>query len=293
MWTLGQGPPVYLMGGFVGDASLFALFVWLLQEEHTCVLCDWTCVNDDRSGDAPQQLQTLSQSVLRMADSLGHDEIALHATSFGCLVGLQMMLDAPDRIAWASLQGGFAARRFSWTEKGLVALARRSGQPMGEFRPVTVVQEQNHRRWFPPFDITRWNFYERQMGSTPVRDVARLASIAGRADLRPRLAEITTPVMIVETEGDGSVATQAQQELAGRLARCTVENIDNCGTLPHLTHPHRLAKLLRRFRNDVTGDSAPDDHAPDDDAPDDHARGDCARGDHATCANAIGDGVSS
>ncbi len=261
VWTLGQGPPLYLMNGFVGDASLLALFVWLLQEEHTCVVCDWSQFHDDRPGDARQRLENLSQSVLRMADSLGHDKVALHATSFGCLVGLQVMLDAPDRIAWASLQGGFAARRFSWTEKGLIALARRSGRSMGEFRPVAVIQEQNHRRWFPPFDITRWSFYERQMGNTPVGDVARLASIAGGADLRPRLSDISTPVLLVGTEGDGAVATRAQEELAGSLVRCTVEYLDNCGTLPHLTHPHRLAKLLRKFRDATAGSSATGDGA--------------------------------
>jgi len=250
VWTLGEGPPLYLLSGFLGDASLFALLVWLLREEHTCVLCDWSSISIDAAEDAGRQLATVAERVLRVADSLGHETFALHGTTYGCLAGLQLMLDAPHRVVRASLQGGFAARRMSVTEKALLAFARRSGRTMGRFKTVAAIQQQNHRRWFPPFDSTRWEFYRDQMSDTPVRDVAGRATIAGQVDLRPQLAEIDTPVLVIRSEGDGRVATEAQHDMARRLPNGIVECLDHCGSLPHLTHPHRLAKLLRMFRDD-------------------------------------------
>ncbi|MGD9855005.1 MAG: alpha/beta fold hydrolase [Planctomycetaceae bacterium] len=250
--TLGQGPPLYLLNGVFGDATMSALLVWLLQEEHTCVVCDWPGIRVGRAGDsAPQRLANLARSVLGAADRLGHGRFALHGTSFGCLVGLQMMLDAPERIERASLQGGSAARRLTRTERGLLGLARRSSRSLGQVPFVSAILRQNHRSWFPPFDETRWNFFEQLAADTPLRQAADAALIAGRVDLSPRLAEIQTPVLVILCEGDGAVSAQAQQELARRLPCSSVETLDNCGALPQLTHPHRLAKLLRAFRDDA------------------------------------------
>jgi 3-oxoadipate enol-lactonase/4-carboxymuconolactone decarboxylase len=248
-WTLGEGPPLYFLNGFVDDESLWALLVWLLREEHMCVICDRPSMERTSARDAHQQLAGLARSVLTIADAQGHDRIALHATSFGCLVALQMLLDEPHRVTRASLQRGFAARRFSWTERSLLSLGCRAQGTMSRLRPAVAIQRLNHRHWFPPFDPTRWDFYEQQLGLTPIRSVADAAWIAGQVDLRTRLQETTTPVLIIQTEGDGQVSTDAQQELVSLLPRAYVQSLDNCGSLPHLTHPHRLANMLRTFRD--------------------------------------------
>jgi pimeloyl-ACP methyl ester carboxylesterase len=250
-WTLGEGPPLYLLNGFVGDETLWALLVWLLRGEHTCVGCEWPSVSRTSAKGAYQQLAVLARSVLTVADALGHGRIAVHATSFGCLVALRMLLDAPHQIGRASLQGGFASKRFSWSERRLMSLGRRARGTMNRLRPAVAIQRLNHRCWFPPFDQTRWDFYEQQHGLTPIRSVAEAAWIAGHVDLRLRLREITTPVLIIPTEGDGQVGTRAQQELAALLPGARVAPLDNCGSLPHITHPHRLAKVLRMFRDEL------------------------------------------
>lgn len=109
------------------------------------------------------------------------------------------------------------------------------------------IQQQNHRRWFPPFDSTRWEFYSDNVGACPVAEAALRARVAGGVDLGPSLPAARVPTLLLQTEGDGSTALAAQQPLLTALPDVRVETLDNTGRLPHLTHPHRLVKSLRAF----------------------------------------------
>ncbi|MBX3437408.1 MAG: alpha/beta hydrolase, partial [Planctomycetaceae bacterium] len=250
--VLGDGPPLYLLNGFWGDAALFALLVWLLKDDYTCVIYDWPGWEAAPAQDADAQLTALAEGVFHIADQLGHSRFALHGTSFGGLVALRMLLDDPHRIERTSLQAGFAARPLSAMERALLQLARLQAKSLGETKTAVAIQRWNHRPWFPPFDATRWEFCEEQMKLTSLYDVTRRVTIAGRVDLRPCLAQIVPPVLVISCEGEGRVVQQAQRELVERIPRGSIVGLDNCGALPHVTHPHRLAKLLRGFRDELS-----------------------------------------
>ncbi|MCA9078526.1 MAG: alpha/beta hydrolase [Planctomycetaceae bacterium] len=249
-YRFGDGPPLYLLNGFVGSHELFALLAWLLKDEHATIAIDWHAETPDKRLSPLEHLHNLSTQVIAVADELGHAEWAMHATSFGCLVAMQAMLDVPDRISRCSLQGAFARRHFSLTERALMLLGRHAQQSLADVSPALRVQQENHRQWFPPFDGTRWSFYEEQMGRTPLRELASRATLSGRVDLTGRLSEIQTPLLVIACEGDGRRSVDAQLDIAERTPHSRVESLDNCGSLPHVTHPHRLAKLLRQFRDE-------------------------------------------
>lgn len=248
--TFGSGPPLFLLNGFLGSHELFALLAWVLRDEHSMVLLDWP-TGDDRSQpiSAQARLSQLALQLVEVADELGHPQWTIHATSFGCLVALQTMLDVPDRVKWASLQGAFVSQRFSLAEKALLFAAKWSKKKVKEVQLARLIQQQNNRLWFPPFDVSRWDFYAQQAGETPVRDYAKLASIAGSVDLSQRLPQIKTSLLLVSCEGDGQRSNTAQREISERLSNSRIESLDHCGAIPHITHPHRLAKLLRQFRD--------------------------------------------
>ncbi len=245
----GSGPPLLLLNGFLGNHELFALLAWLLRDEHETIVIDWPVAGRRERGQPHRRLVQLANQLIDVADELGHQQWAVHASSFGCLVALQAMLDHPDRIVRASLQGAFAQRRFSAVERGLMWAARYSGRRLGDYRTARLIQQQNQRSWFPPFDVTRWDFYSQHIGRTPLRDLAERASLAGGVDLTERMAEINKPLLFISCEGDGRLSTTAQRTLAQRIPHSRVESLDNCGSIPHITHPHRLAKLLRQFRD--------------------------------------------
>jgi pimeloyl-ACP methyl ester carboxylesterase len=157
----GQGPPLYLLCGIGGSLELYALFVWLLRERFRCVL--WEYPGNIPPERHPQNLTAadLADDLWAIADSHGDESFSLYATSFGTVVALTAMLQSPDRVERAVLQGGFAHRRFSWFERSMTRVCCRVPGTMRQFPGRNVVQRQNHRGWFPPFDVSRWQFTSR------------------------------------------------------------------------------------------------------------------------------------
>jgi pimeloyl-ACP methyl ester carboxylesterase len=249
--SLGEGPPVYFLPGFLGDHELFALTAWLLREEFCCVLIDPPADTRVRRVKPETLLDEWSDDVLRLADELGHDRLRLYGTSFGGLLALQMMVKHPDRLQAVALHCTFAGLRLRPLERVLVWLAMRSGRTFGQFQSAMRIQQSNHRHWFPPFDATRWEFFADNVAATPVRDAALRARVAGAVDLGERLPQLRTPTLLIESEGDGRTARAAQETLLAGLPDVRVEKVDNSGRLLHITHPHRLVKLLRSFWDEL------------------------------------------
>ncbi|MGH7200709.1 MAG: alpha/beta fold hydrolase, partial [Planctomycetaceae bacterium] len=122
---------------------------------------------------------------------------------------------------------------------------------------LRAIQARNHRPWFPPFDRGRWQFFLDDTGCVPIRALAARAAIIRDADLRPRLADIAAPVLLVRCEGDGRVLSRCEDELEAALPDARSETLTGCGQLPFLTHPHRLAKSIREFLQPAACGEAP------------------------------------
>ncbi len=255
--TWGQGPPLYFLNGMGGSHELFCLLAYLLHHDYRCVLFDYPGTHrDDGASLAQVTLTDLEDDLLAIADQLGDDRLNLFATSFGCLVALGVMLRRPERIERAILQGGFAHLQLSAAERVLLRVFRWHPGRMWQVPLRRLIQQANHRPWFPPFDQTRWQFFSENSGGVPVRAVAHRAAIIRNADLRPRLPEVAPPVLVIRSEGEAVVAESSHDDLARGLPGARVEFMPATGHIPYLTHPHRLAKLIREFAPSETA------HAP-------------------------------
>lgn len=246
--TLGQGPPLYFLNGLEGTRDLFCLLAWLLREEFRCVLYDATLdagALDSVGGDVARLPDV--QQLLAVADSQGDEEILVYGSGFGGWVALGGMLAAKERIRGAILQGAYARRKFKLLEKLLLFFAKRSRRTLKEVPGWQAIFLQNHRPWFPPFDELRLALFHQIAGNIPVRELAnRLRQLRG-VQLDQRLGEITQPVLLLQSEGEGKLLQQRQRELQQALPNVQTEWLQNSGLVPHWTHPHRVAKLIRQF----------------------------------------------
>jgi pimeloyl-ACP methyl ester carboxylesterase len=240
--SLGAGPPLYFLNGFAGSHELFALLVWLLRDQFRCVLFDYPVLRQGSS-----TLPDLADDVAAIAEVCGDRSINLFATAFGSLVALEVMLRHPRLISRAILQGGFAHRDLSLAERWLVQIGRLMPVRYGRIPGRAAIQRQNHRRWFPPFDTTRFQFFLDNSGVTLVRDLAQRGKIVRDCDLRPQLGQIDQPVLLVRCEGDGQILSGYGDELARGLPHASQDHLNDTGQIPFLTHPHRLAKIIRPF----------------------------------------------
>ncbi len=242
--VLGNGPALYLLPGFSCPAELYCLLVWLLRDE-------FQCVTVEPSGEPPSgvrwSMNDLAESLELVADRWGHRSLSLFGTNFGAAWGLAAARQMPQRISRLILLQGFARRRLSFGERTLLQLCRLSSRTLNSFPGRVVFQTQNHARWFPPFDSTRWQYYLDATGAMPLRELSRRASAIQRFDMRDQFADVSVPVLLIRTEGEGRVAGDCQKDLEQRLTQVEVEWLHTTGQLPYLTHPHRLAKLIRTF----------------------------------------------
>lgn len=243
--TWGQGPPLYLLNGFATTSELYSLLIWLLRDSFRCVVFD-TRVNES-SRRARFTIRDFAQDLFAAMDHHGDNAACLFAPTFGSAVALQATLDRPDRIAGLVLQHGLASRRLSWSERLLAAWCRRSRRTLQSLPWRRRVQELNHRRWFPPFDGTRFEFFVESTGNIPLAELAQKAIAIDSVKLESRLTQVTCPVLLVRTEGQGPLEAASHDALQRGLPNSHSEWLHSAGLHPYLTHPHRLAKLIKPF----------------------------------------------
>jgi pimeloyl-ACP methyl ester carboxylesterase len=250
--TFGNGRPLYFLNGLTGTSNLFCLLVWLLRDDFRCVVFDYpTRSGSTQNGTAkpPRRLtaEGLADDLFAVADSQGDLTFSLFGTSFGGVVALAALTARPSRIDRAILQGAFAHRRLSAMERLLCRTGRFVPGTLAGVPFRNTIQLANHQRCFPPFDYSRWGFFTENSGRTLIREAAERAAIAAACDYRARLTEIRQPVLLIRSEHEGRVSADCNAELARGLPNATTELLHSTGPLAHLTHPHRLAKLVRAF----------------------------------------------
>jgi pimeloyl-ACP methyl ester carboxylesterase len=247
--TLGTGRPIYFLNGLVGTSDLFCLMVWLLRDEFRCVVLDYPT----RTVGSRRLLtnETLASGLFAAADRHGDPSFSMFATSFGSLVALTALASRPDRIDRAIFQAGFAHRRLSALERLLTQFGRHIPGTLASVPFVETFQQANHQRYFPPFDSSRWGFFIGNVSGTAIRDAAARAKILASFDHRSRLADIRQPVLLIRSEHEGLVSAACNDSLQSGLPNATTEVLHSTGPLAHLTHPHRLAKLMKAFLGDI------------------------------------------
>ena len=243
--TWGEGPPLYLLNGFVATAEMSSLMLWLLREQFRCVVFD--TFEDSPVRTVRPVMSHFAAELLAVADHHGDNAIRVFGASFGAAVALQTALEAPARIAGLVLQHGFAQRSLSMSERLLAAWCSRSRRPLSALPGRRRIQELNHRHWFPPFDGTRFEFLVESTGAIPQVELANKALASTSFNVTNRLGEITCPVLLVRTEGEGQIEARCHAVLEHGLKNVRTEWMHSSGMHPSLTHPHRLVKLLKTF----------------------------------------------
>ncbi len=246
-WTWGEGPPVYFLHGLSATSEMYALFIWLLREQYRCVLLNMPGSQAGAKVRGKLTLNDLTTDLFAAADLHGDEKFQVFASSFGCVPTIEALRREPERVERAVLQGGFAHLKLSATERLLIQLGHLMPGTLNILIFRRTIQAYNHRRWFPPFDADRWQFFIDATGRVPIRSIARRAAIIRDYDGREALSHIEQPVMLIRSEGEGVVSSICHEELAARLPHAQIEWLHSCGHLPYLSHPHRLAGIVRPF----------------------------------------------
>ncbi|HXU97635.1 MAG TPA: 4-carboxymuconolactone decarboxylase [Jiangellaceae bacterium] len=246
--------PLLLLGTSIGTsaAALWSASAALLGERFHVVA--WDLPGHGRNTEpvsAGFTMAELASGVLALADQVLTDRgepggrLYYAGDSLGGAVGLQALLDAPDRILAAVLlcTGAKIGTAEGWRERA--ARVRASG--------TTVVINESAERWFAPGFLERDpNVGGRLLDSLRAADpkaYALACEALADFDVRARLAEIAVPVLAVA--GAEDVATQADllREIADGVQRGALQILDGVAHLAPAEAPQEVAKLIMKHLN--------------------------------------------
>jgi 3-oxoadipate enol-lactonase/4-carboxymuconolactone decarboxylase len=252
--TDAPGRPLLLLGPSLGTSaeSLWARCAARLRGDYHVV--GWDLPGHGRSApaDVGFGVPGLAKAVLELADRIRPGETFRYAgDSVGGAVGLQLMLDAPQRV----------------TSAVLLCTGARIGEPAGWRQRAETVRSDgiqavvagSLQRWFSP------GFPDREpavtgellgaLRATDPESYARVCEALATFDVRDRLADISTPVLAVAGADDRPTPPAGLELIAKTVRDGRLVVLDGVAHLAPAERPADVAALLdEHFAGDPTAD---------------------------------------
>lgn len=235
--------PLLLVGPSLGTsaAALWSPAAVPLSEHLRVVGWDLPGHGHHRNDVAVLTISDLAAGVLRLADALAPGQPFHYAgDSVGGAVGLQLLLDAPERVATATLlcTGARIGTEEAWRDRAATVRASGTGSMV----------EGSAQRWFAP------GFLEREpavasvllhvLRDTDAEGYARTCEALATFDVTGRLAEITAPVLAVAGAHDQPTPPALLAEIADGVRHGRLVVLDNVAHLAPAEAPHVVARLV-------------------------------------------------
>jgi 3-oxoadipate enol-lactonase/4-carboxymuconolactone decarboxylase len=182
----------------------------------------------------------LATAVLKLADELGAESFSYAGDSIGGCVGLQLALDAPQRMRSVTVlcTGAVIGTSDGWHDRA--ATVRANG--------IQTVLAGAGQRWFAP------GFVERQPGITAAlldalshtdpESYAQTCEALAAFDVTDRLGEIITPVLAIAGSADIPTPPESLQRIASGVEDGRLVVLDGVAHLAPAEVPDRVAKLI-------------------------------------------------
>lgn len=243
-----DGAPVLVLGNSLGTSracweplvpALSAHFR-LLRYEHRGHGAAFSPSPFSPAPPGPYTVAGLGGDVLALLDAAGIGRVLYAGVSLGGMVGIWLAAHAPERIAALGLVCTSACLppASGWT--GRAARVRASG--------TASIAEQSAQRWFT------LQFRAREPGTVAAftADLAGLddegyagcCEAIAAMDLRPELAAITAPALVIAGDQDPATPPWHGAAIASGIPGARLRVIRGAGHLATVSHPAQTAVLL-------------------------------------------------
>jgi pimeloyl-ACP methyl ester carboxylesterase/DNA-binding SARP family transcriptional activator len=226
--TVGRGPPLVKAANWLNHLEFdWASPVWrrLFRE----IAGRRTLVRYDERGSGLSDLDAAEMSLdawVRdlecVVDACGLSRFPLLGVSQGCAVCIEYAARHPDRVSALILHGGYAAGWRAGAGYGAAEIARRDASieivrhGWGEDTPA---YRQMFTQTFIPGGTAaeiEW-FNELQRRTTTPANAARFMEAFATLDVRPRLAAVRAPTLVLHSRGDQRIDVDHGREIAAGI----------------------------------------------------------------------------
>ncbi len=225
----GVGPPVVLVHGLSGSSRWWRRNIGALTPHRRVYVVDLIGFGASRRARQRFALAEASSYLMRWLDQLELERVSLDGHSMGCLIAAELAADAPERVDRLVLVDPAALPLDARRLRHALSLLRELRYLSPSFLPVLIADAL---RAGP---LTLW----------------RAATALMLVDLRPKLAQIRAPTLVIWGEHDALVPLSFAQQLAQYLRYEELVVIKGAGHVPMWDRPQEFNRVLTKF---VIGD---------------------------------------
>jgi pimeloyl-ACP methyl ester carboxylesterase len=227
------GLPIVLIPGLLCTVRIYEHQVQALGQRHPVLLANhWS----------HSSMAEIAGSILDIAP----ETFALAGTSMGGYVALEIMRQAPDRVAKLILLSTSAKPDTPERSEGrrkLVATVRQEGVRTAiKTMWPNLVHPARHED-LPLLSI--FNEMADELG--PDAFARQIDAIIGRADSRPDLPKIKVPTLVVAGADDKLITPDNSKEIADGIPGARLETVAYCGHMGMIERPETYTRLLGEF----------------------------------------------
>jgi pimeloyl-ACP methyl ester carboxylesterase len=261
----GEGPVVVLLHAALGDRRMWDAQFTSLAATHRVIRYDRRGFGE--TADGPGEYAHY-EDLLALLDARGIEQAALVGASMGGACALDAALAAPERITRLVLLGS-GLTGHTWPDHMQADIARLTAEILPADR---LARYQAREGDVDPADVRAMadaNISylvagpERDVSVLPPEMVARVREMCEQVyhhdwtapqwteripDTRHRLAEITTPALVVIGTADAPGLVELSGHLAASLPNAELVELADTGHLPSMERPAEVTALIRKFR---------------------------------------------
>jgi 3-oxoadipate enol-lactonase len=189
-------------------------------------------------GSPVEAISTVRDLAVRVLDRIGAEIFSFVGLSLGGAVGLQLALDAPnrlDRLVLASSSARFGEAE-QWRERA------RTVRTKGLEAIVDPVLE----RWFT-HEFGGREPYRNMFLAVDPEGYARCCDALSRWDVREKLDGIAAPTLVISAAEDPSTPPEHGELLAARIPGARFELLEHAAHLANVERPDEFNRLLEEY----------------------------------------------
>lgn len=237
--------PAVLFGSSLGtDHRMWSQVAEDLAAQYRVISFDWRGHGQSPVPPGPYRVGDLVGDVVHLADRLGLDSFAYVGLSLGGFVGQALAARHPDRVTAlvACCTSAWFGDPAPWHERAARVRAEKS---------TRWLREGLTERWFTP-EFTRSDpaaveFLLDMVEQTPPEGYAACAEAIAGTDLRPELAAVTAPTLVISGDRDPVSPPAAGAEIVAGIQGARHEVLTGTSHMAQVMAPRQLSELIATF----------------------------------------------
>lgn len=249
----GQGPPLVLVHGFVGDGrSTWASQIDALSDEFTVVA--WDGPGAGRSADPPEwfRLQDFADCLADFVAALGLRRPHIAGLSFGGAMILELYRRHPTVPRTLTLAGAYAGWAGSLPPEAVADRLRfcldAAALPPEEFAAAMLPS-----MFAPSADPARVASFAAAVRESHPAGFRTMSIACAEADLRPMLGEVCVPTLVLSGDQDVRAPLDTARALHAAIPRSHLVVLDGVGHVSAVEAADRFNTEVRAFLHAADG----------------------------------------